>query len=86
MICQGDVRETLQAHRQGHPDTVLVSPAESPAKSRSSNDQKALLPGLLAILAGLLAAALLLWFGLSGNNQQEQLKLGKHGAAARPAP
>ncbi|MBD9483129.1 phosphomannomutase/phosphoglucomutase [Pseudomonas sp. PDM14] len=60
------------------PTDVLVSPAESPAKAaRSGNDQKALLPGLLATLAGLLAAALLLWFSLSGSNQQEQVKLGE---------
>ena len=59
------------------PTDVLVSPVESPAQPRSGNDQKALMPGLLATLIGLLAAALLLWFSLTGSNQEEQLRLGE---------
>ncbi|MBB2494089.1 phosphomannomutase/phosphoglucomutase [Pseudomonas sp. UL070] len=57
-----------------NPAAALVSPGEAPARQANS-DHQALLPGALAALAGLLAAALVLGFSLSGSSQQQQQQL-----------
>jgi phosphomannomutase/phosphoglucomutase len=54
-------------------DSLIATPAKPAAKA--SNDQKALLPGALAALGGLLLAAALIAFNLNGSGQQQQQQL-----------
>lgn len=53
----------------------LVSAGEQPQAAKPRSDHKALLPGGIAVVAGMLAAALILWFSLDGSSRQEQQRL-----------
>ncbi len=55
--------------------TVPVSVEVTATTAPRGNEHKALLPGALAALAGLLVAGLLLWFSLSGRDQLQQQQL-----------
>ncbi len=55
--------------------TVPVSVEVTATTAPRGNEHKALLPSVLAALAGLLVAGLLLWFSLSGRDQLQQQQL-----------
>lgn len=55
--------------------TVPVSVEVTATTAPRGNEHKALLPGALAALGGLLVAGLLLWFSLSGRDQLQQQQL-----------
>ena len=54
-------------------DATVEASTESRRSPASTSPLKALLPGLLAVLGGLLLAAVLLWFGPLSSAQQQQL-------------
>ena len=68
----------MKLFKRAAKDAATKQPGNSPGGSAPSAKQQAanaLLPGLIAVIGGLLLAGSLLWFGLSGSAQRQQQQL-----------